>query len=212
MSWGRTRLTAELQSRNGRYQHICPAFRADRSREATEWSRGWRKPGSFHTPTGIWVRWAVQAYADFCSIKPCCHQQAKESEKTDKEHDNCTYLQGVTVSCRGRARDWEPIEASLNDARLGIERYEVNQLRTGGIGQRTVRVLSPVCRPALLGALEREVLPAELKGRSCTVPNPPKADEGLVQKTVGLDSWGGGQGRAALLCPAAALAFLLLIE
>lgn len=154
--------------------------------------------------------WAVQAHADFCSIKPCCHQQARASEKTDKEHDNCPYLQGVTVSCRGRAWDCEPIEASLNDARLGVERYKVNKLRTGGIGQRTVRVLSPVCRPALLGALEREVLPGELRGRSCTVPNPPKADEGLVQKAVGLDNWEGGQG--ALLCPAAALAFLLLIE
>lgn len=76
----------------------------------------------------------------------------------------------------------------------------MNKLRTGGIGQRTVRVLSPVCRPALLGALQREALPAELRGRSCTVPNPPKADEGLVQKAVGLDSWEGGQGRAGLPC------------
>ena len=44
------------------------------------------------------------------------------------------------------------------------------------------------------------------------VPNPPEADEGLLQKAAGLDSWEGGQGRAALLCAAAARALLLLIE
>ena len=164
MGWGRrTSLTAELQ----RWQ--VPA-RLSQHPEPTAQAKplSGAEDGESQAPfthlQAFGYGWAVQACADFCSTKPCCDQQAKGSEKTDKEHDNCPYLQRITVSYRGRAQDSESMEASLNDARLRIERYKVNILRTGGVGQSTARVLSPFCRPASLGELEEEDLPCRAQG------------------------------------------------